>query len=289
MANSQQPEESLQNNSQVSDAKTKLLHELIDFSRVLQQERSERDIEALIEKINGLVKPLLNSLNAPEATAITDSQVAWNEVLTQKLINANVNLADETVKEFTSQQVIKMSDRIDNLIEEFVCNISTLKRSDDKVTVVFQPSDWSLHGEQFFENIKLRGLTFNFLNYYSFGLVVFCKGIPPGKSCRVRITATMKNQAGQSDYSRVFSKGFSQKSLRLDVSTLFEKEEYEDKSLGFIRNEKLKIELAIQADELVDFIEEQSPSVPLKRKLPEPVPNGNCQVPVKKRGRPRAK
>lgn len=83
-------------------------------------------------------------------------------------------------------------------------------------------------------------------------LTITCKGLPVSHSIKARIKATIKNQTGQVAWTRGFSLTFFSSQPVLAISRIIGAEEYKDEHLGLLRGDKLRIELAVQTDELVD-------------------------------------
>ena len=258
--------------NQTSDLNSELLHHLVDFTRVFKKTASDPEVQALIKKNNELInKLLLGPLTAlslaPAAAAAPNAPVAavtvpadWKELLVKKLTDSQVDLADAKVKEHANKQVETTAKQIDGLIDALVRNATSFGRIEDKVIFEIDPKTVDLDAP--FKQIFLRGLTFEVSLYTApIDLSVICTGIPEGKSSKVRAEVTIKNHIGQRDIVRHCSKVLSKLqtnatgvlSDQLDIFDLVLPAEYEDQSLGFLKDGKLVVEVTVRADELTDY------------------------------------
>ena len=241
---------------QTSDIKIKLLHHLVDFSRIFKQKPDEREVEELIKKNTVLVNELLDlPATVGESTKVIKSvPVDWKEILQQKLIDAKVNLDDAKVKELANKQLEATSKKMDDLADTFVRGATSLSRFEDKVTFDLQltPIPSSTAQPVNHKTISLRSLIFDISLYnHPIDLAVNCSGVPANKSCRATIEATIKNQAGKRIWIRTFSKVYYKNSQELTIMDLIQKAEYENEALGLLKDNKIQVEMTIRADELV--------------------------------------
>ena len=241
------------------DLKTKLLHHLVEFSRVFQKNSSERDVEELIKTNNTMVNELLGWTTAKPAvkpavgedSVVVKGPIVWDEALRQKLIDDKVDLSDEKAKEFAKKQVQITSNKISNLIADLVRNTTSFLKSEAKMTFVIEPTSAKATVTNV---IYLRSLAFNVsLQKSPIDLTITCIGLPVDKSCKARVRVTIKNQAGQPDFNRTFSKVFDQtrQGHYVTLMDLISPMEYKDESLGHMKDGKITVEMTINADELV--------------------------------------
>ena len=247
-----------------SNLNAKLLHHLVDVARVVKKKSaaSAHELEELMKKNNELVNELLLSApSKPKATVAVakDAPGSWNDYLTQKL--AEVDLSDEKVKQHADKQVKATAKQIDDLIKSLVRNASSLSRVEDKVTFKIDPKSTIQVASK---KIYLRGMTVVISPKSApFDLFVSASGMPADKSCKMRVEVTIKNQAGLRDSVRQFAKVFDQSNLgrQLAVYNLLQAAEYEDEALGFKKDGKLTVEVAVHADELGDYTPQTNPPV----------------------------
>ena len=106
-----------------SNMQSKLLHHLVDVSKVVQKRPGDREAEKLLEANNALVNELLNDPLTPaaveKANVLKNPQATWNEILVQKLADIEVDPADKKVKELVRQ------------VDELVLSVSSLNRFED--------------------------------------------------------------------------------------------------------------------------------------------------------------
>lgn len=272
MVNSTQPEsqvERLQNleindsSIQASDLKTELLHYLVDVSRVFQAKSDDPESEGLIKKNASLISQLL-SLPAEPAVKPVD----LNVILRQKLVDGKVDLADEKTKELANKQVKATMKQIDDVIDALMSRASSFSRFEDKVTLEVKPEQYSnarFYPFKSFSNKKiyLRGLTFSIDSSFHLRACILwirCNELPAEMICKTRIEVTIKNQADGSDFVRLFGKVYGQQIPNREnektsfiIKHLINAEEYEDESLGLMKDGKILIEVAIRVDELAEI------------------------------------
>ena len=225
---------------------TKLLNHLEDVSKLVEKRDGDRETEELLKANNELVNELQSTAAFETANVLENAQAAWKEVLVQKLIDGDVDLADEKVKEHMNKQM-----------DEIVRVALQIQRGDGKVTFVFdskKPATTSM-----IQTIHTRDLVFavslypSTVNSY---LYVDCKEIPENMSCKVQLQMTLKNNAGKCDLVRKFGVVYRKTKPNFTLSSLFQREEYEDESLGFLKDGKLEIEISLEAGELVEIKEQ---------------------------------
>ena len=252
-----------------SDMKAKLLHHLVDVSKVVQKRAGDRESDELLKANHKLVNELLNAPTKPVENVLEKPSTALNEMLTQKLAGVELDLANERVKEFVNEQ-------LDKLVLGATM-FKSINQSESKFTFVVDAvypnendPDYGLDGEEKTrKTIYLRGLAFDVSMYKNVAymgmapLYINCKKIAKNMSCKVKIEATIKNQAGKKDWYRSFTMFFGENPKRLryygllnkTIESLIEMSEYEDESLGLLKDGKLEIELSFKADELVEVKE----------------------------------
>ena len=248
--------------AQNTEMKAKLLHHLVDFSRVFKKSPSEREVDEMIKKNSALVNELLEWQCKPaadeSAKAIENADVVWQEYRMKKLIDGKVNVADEKVKKFTDKLMKSTSTQIEKLVDAFMFSSTSFTRYEDKATFVI---DTRANAAAQPENneIYLRSLTFDVAMYSGpVEMDILCSGIPAGMACKARIVVTIKNQAGGKDWTRCFSKIFhsalGQTDSQFYVGELIQKNEYDEHANpGLLNDDKLIAEVLIQADELAEF------------------------------------
>lgn len=231
---------------QILAMKTKMLHHLVEFSKVFQKSASERDMKEMAKNNSELISELLNWPIKP--TASTSTSIS-NDPLMQKLIDAKVDLTDPTVKDFMNKQ-----------FDDLVRNVQSFARGENKVMFELDarratnPTNQLCEYQgEIYKTLFLHGLTFA-IRLWSFpiDLEIVCHEIPKNLSCRARIEVAVRNEAGQKVWNRAFGKIFSQASY-LSMNDLIQKEEYADESLGLTKDGKLIIELVIRAEKPVEF------------------------------------
>lgn len=235
-----------------SNIHAKLLHHLVDVSKVVQKRGSDPETEELLKSNNELVNELLSTALKPmsfeTSNVLENAQAALQEVLVRKLADAEVDLADEKVKQYVNGQV-----------DALVRSASALKRHDGKVTFMVDPKRYGQ--ASMVKTVFLRYLSFTVTLYPPVGIMpidlyVDCKEIPKDMSCKVRIKVMIRNQAGKLDWVRRFTNVYSQKTrLEFGVTGLIKREEYEDESLGLLKDGKLHFEISLEADKLVEIEE----------------------------------
>lgn len=239
------------------DRKSKLLHHLVDISRVLPQKPGAGEADPLLKTNAELINEILDWSVASEGARPIVSSVVWKDVLMQKLIDGKVNLADEKVKAFANQQLEATSKSIEALIDTLVRDAVSFTKCKGKVTFELQPKTIAVQPSQPSQSIYLRSLNFAVcIANHPINLTIYCNNLAIGQSCRTKIQASIKDQSGGRIWIRTFSKTFSN-SYRygyagFTVHDLVRFEEYQDEALGLLRDGKLRVELSIRADELVE-------------------------------------
>lgn len=239
-----------------TDVKTKLLHHLVDVSKVFKQKLDERQVEELTKTNGDLINEFLK-LNLGEKPATTDAIKSdsndWKAILKQKLIDAKVNLDDATVNEFVNKQLEVTSKRMHELADEFVRDAQSFSRVEDKVTFDIEPSKKAfLVNQDKWKTVGLRDLTFSVLvsNRSPIDLKVICSKIPTNKSCKVAIETAIKNPTGQTIWIRAFSKVFALNSW-FTMYDLIRKDECEALGLA-MNNGKMSVEVTIRVSEMIE-------------------------------------
>lgn len=253
-------------NELTRDRKSKLLHHLVDISRVLQQEKPDaKEVEQLIKANGELITQILDWPVVNEDDREIVHSVVWKDVLMQKLIDAKVNLADEDVNAFANDRLQATSKSIEALIDKLVCETGSFNQLNGKVIFEMQPNSFAVVPPQ---NIYQRGLQFTIcLKTNPIDLTITCNNIPAGKSCKAVIQAAINDKSGKALWVRTFSRVFDNAYYAMKtftVNSLIRGEEYQDEALGLLKEGKMKIELSIQAGELETAPEKPKPTVVYK-------------------------
>ena len=250
------------NDSQGSEIKTKLLHHLVEFSRVFQKKLSEREIVELIKKNNSLVNELLDWKIKPAAAegskAIVSASNAWKEYLLQKLIDNKVDLADPKLKTFVDK-VEFTSTKIEKLISAVVQGVTSSAEPEKKVTFEIESKlvgenlsvpSWKDHVEE----LSMCGLVFEvqvYQNPFELEVNLIKSLLEPSVSYKVKIKTIIKNHAGQPNWTRSFIKQFNlSESLakRFNCLKFIQMDECEDASLGLVKDGKMQLEVVISIE-----------------------------------------
>lgn len=262
-----------------TDMQSKLLHHLVEVSRMVEKRADDRATEELLKANNALINELLNAplkATAAMANVLKNPQTALNELVTQRLADSDVDLADEKTKELfskpmeeTSKQLTILVNTFTKSLNKFVRIASSFRRSKETHTFVMGTTG-SISSRKI---IYLRGLTFDVLLYNTWtkrdiNLQITCDSLPKNMSCKVNIETTIKNHTGKGDWTRSFIEVFALKNKNVrSISTfcrtminkrsflvcdLIKGAEYMDESCGLLNDGNLEIEVALQADELVE-------------------------------------
>ena len=237
---------------QSSDLNVKLLHHLVEIPRAVRKQGGEREAEELVKQNAELMKELLAQCSKPAASegAAEKAPIVWKELLMQKL-GGNLNLADEKVKKFVEKIVEAASKQINDLVDELVFAASTFGLSEAKVEFEFQPNVYS---SPVVKTVNLRSLSFDLkLSSKRVNFTVCCQKMPVGAFCRVIIDAKIEDETGQACWRRTFSIVFRRSKTSAvpnsKIYDLLKREEYEDESLGLMKDGKVRIECGIRVAE----------------------------------------
>lgn len=258
------------------DMQTKLLHHLIDVSKVVTKRPSDRESEELLKANNALVNELLNVSAVEKVNVLeTGQEPSWKEILLQKLAGIKVDPDHKKMK------------TVVQTVDELVAITSSLERSECKVTLVIDTKK-NNHQRQM---VYLRGVTYSISLSHSnaiwpksndiwsnsiysedeVSLYVNAQDFPQNMTCEIEIKAKIKNYAGKRDWTRSFSKVFNKpakngRCFAFSAKRLIERDEFDDESQGLMKDGKIEFEIKLQAAELVEIKKPLDQKQPLNNK-----------------------